>query len=73
MTFPQIETIISIVGALLLLGAVGGIAWIGATELRVPMVDLSNGPDSQRRVSLADEFAEPLERFRLGRQVAHRR
>jgi tight adherence protein C len=35
MTFPQIETLISIVGALLVLGALGGAAWMGATELRL--------------------------------------
>jgi tight adherence protein C len=32
---PQIETLISIVGALLVLGALGGLAWVGATELRL--------------------------------------
>jgi tight adherence protein C len=35
MAFPQIETLISIVGALLVLGALGGVAWVGATELRL--------------------------------------
>ena len=35
MAFPQIETLISAVGALLVLGALGGVAWVGATELRL--------------------------------------
>ena len=35
MTLQQIETLISVLGALLVLGAVGGVAWMGANELRL--------------------------------------
>jgi len=35
MELGQIETLISVVGALLVLGALGGVTWIGATEFRL--------------------------------------
>jgi len=35
MTLQQIETLISVLGALLVLGALGGVAWMGANELRL--------------------------------------
>ena len=35
MDLQQIETLISVAGALLVMAAVGGVAWMGATELRL--------------------------------------
>lgn len=35
MNLQQIETLISVIGALLVLGALGGVAWLGASEFRV--------------------------------------
>ena len=35
MTFSQIETLITVLGGLLVLAAIGGVAWIGVGELRV--------------------------------------
>jgi tight adherence protein C len=35
MTLPQIQTLISIIGAALVLGALGGLGWIAAGELRL--------------------------------------
>ena len=35
MTLPQIEALISIVGAALVLASLGGVAWMGATEFRL--------------------------------------
>ena len=35
MTLAQIETIITVLGGLLVMAAIGGVAWIGVGELRV--------------------------------------
>jgi tight adherence protein C len=35
MDMQQIQTLVSVIGAMLVMGAMGGVAWMGATELRL--------------------------------------
>ncbi len=35
MEMQQLETLVSVIGALLVMGALGGVAWMGASEFRL--------------------------------------
>src|SRR4051812_41964231 len=80
MTLAQIETLITVIGGLLVLGAAGGVAWIGVGELRVRAIrrgrmqptgeGSASRPSAQRGGGIGGQIVSGVRR--LGQQSAVR-